>query len=226
MLRGARFSKELVDVETIREFAKTISQIIDFRSKFTATHSSGVAAVAMELSSMSGFSGRECKMMEIAGFLHDLGKVAVPNEILEKPGALNALEFNLIRKHSYYTYVVLNKIRGLEQIAVWASHHHERPDGNGYPFHVKDSDFSKLSRIMAVADVVTALTEDRPYRKGMDKSSTLAILKNMADSNTIDRGIVDLASENFAHINDLRMNVQHAERKEYDAFFRSLDNQN
>ena len=222
MMRGVHFSKVIVDLPTLREFAKTIAQIIDFRSRFTATHSSGVAAVARELSSMSGFSERECKMMEIAGFLHDLGKMAIPNEILEKKGALNTMEFNLIRKHTYYTYVILNKIRGLENVAVWAANHHERPDGNGYPFHVKDGDFSKLSRIMAVADVVTALTEDRPYREGMDRKNVESILQGMINNNGIDRDIVELASKNFVHINDLRMTAQQEARQEYEAFYESL----
>ena len=218
-IRGVPFSRQIIDVETLREFAKTLAQIIDFRSRFTATHSSGVAAVAMEISGMSGFSRRECKMMEVAGFLHDLGKVAVPNEVLEKEGALNDSEFNQIRKHAYYTYVILNKIKGLEHIALWASQHHERPDGNGYPFHVKDSDFSKLSRIMVVADIVTALTEDRPYRAGMERAAVESILKNMAENNTIDKDIVDLVTAHFAQINNTRAAAQQTARKEYEAFY-------
>ena len=222
MMRGVHFSRVIVDLPTLRDFAKTIAQIIDFRSRFTATHSSGVAAVAKELSSMSGFSDRECSMMEIAGFLHDLGKMAIPNEILEKKGALNKMEFNLIRRHTYYTYIILNKIRGLENIAVWAAHHHERPDGNGYPFHVKDRDFSKLSRIMAVADVVTALTEDRPYRSGMDRKNVESILRSMTKNNGIDKDVVELANDNFCHINDTRTKAQQTAQTEYESFHESM----
>ena len=221
VLRRIHLSREIIDMETLRDFAKTLAQIIDFRNRFTSTHSSGVAAVAMELSKLSGFSDRECKMMEIAGFLHDLGKLSVPNEILEKNGALSDTEFNIVRKHTYYTYAILNKIRGLEHIAVWAAHHHERPDGNGYPFHVKGGDFSKLSRIMAVADVVTALTEDRPYRSGMNKDRAKNVLQNMVNSGGLDSSIVELANKNFLHINEVRKNAQQEARKEYDSFHAS-----
>ena len=222
ILDKMHFPKEIVDLETLRDFARVVAQIIDFRSRFTATHSSGVAAVAKELSMFSGFSDRECKMMEIAGFLHDLGKLAVPNEILEKNGVLNDQEFNFVRKHTYYTYFILNGISGFEHIASWASHHHERPDGNGYPFHIEDRDFSKLERIMAVADMVTALSEDRPYRAGMDRAQSERTLRSKVESGGIDRDLVELAYDNFSHINDVRINTQHNARKEYDAFHYSI----
>jgi len=219
MIKRMQFPKEIADLDTLRSFAKLIAQIIDFRSRFTATHSSGVAAVAHELAAISGFSERECRQMEIAGFLHDLGKLAVPDGILEKKGALSDIEFNLIRKHTYYTYAVLSKVKGLEDIAVWASYHHERQDGNGYPFHVKDGDFSKLARIMAVADIITALTEDRPYRSGMSREKAENILLSMAEDGGIDKNVVDLANKNFLRINNARVKAQKKARKEYDVFY-------
>ena len=220
--KRVRLSKEIVDMDSLRAFAKVVAQIIDFRSRFTATHSSGVAAVARELSGLSGFSERECMMIEVAGFLHDLGKLAVPNDILEKHGALTDPEINIIRKHTYYTYSIMNGIRGLEHIAAWAAYHHERTDGNGYPFHVKGGDFSKLSRIMAVADIVTALTEDRPYRSGMDRDETENVLMNMVKHGGIDSSIVEMAIGNFTHINGIRSKAQREAQKEYDAFNNSL----
>ena len=221
MMKRVRFSKEIVDLETLRCFAQLISRIIDFRSKFTATHSSGVAAVAKELTIISGFSERECRMMEIAGLLHDLGKLAVPDSILEKNDKLSNEEFNIIKKHTYYTYAVLSKVGGLEDIAAWASQHHERQDGNGYPFHVKGEDFSKLARFLAVADVLTALTEDRPYRPGMDREDAADIMFCLADDGGIDKGIVELAHKNFFSINNVRIRAQQEARKEYDIFHKN-----
>ena len=220
--KRVRLSKEIVDMESLRAFAKVVAQIIDFRNRFTATHSSGVAAVARELSGLSGFSERECMMIEVAGFLHDLGKLAVPNEILEKNGSLTNSEVNIVRKHTYYTYTIMNSIRGLEHIASWAAYHHERTDGNGYPFHVKGGDFSKLSRIMAVADIVTALTEDRPYRMGMDRDETENVLLSMVSSGGIDGSIVDMAISNFTHINGIRSRAQREAQREYDDFNDSM----
>jgi len=215
VLKRALYSKKIIGLDTLRDFAKVIGQIIDFRSRFTATHSGGVAAVAQELSIISGFSERECKLMEIAGFLHDLGKMTVPNVILEKNGNLSNEEFNVMRKHTFYTHAVLNKITGMEDIAVWAAYHHERLTGNGYPFHVKGKGFPKLARIMAVADIFTALTEDRPYRLGMGKEKTIETLLGMAKNGNIDRSITELANSNFLRINEVRVKAQQEARNEY-----------
>jgi len=209
--------REVMNLDVLKSFARVFSRIIDFRSRFTSTHSSGVAAVAFELATISGFSTRECKMLEIAGYLHDLGKLTIPAEILEKNSALTYEEFNEMRKHPYYTYIILNKIQGFEQISTWAAYHHEKLNGNGYPFHVKDGDFSKLARIIGVADIVTAITEDRPYRPGMDSIKAIGILREMVEEGSIDVSIVDLVEENFSRINSVRKTAQEKALKEYSA---------
>jgi len=213
-----RSQRKIIEVKTLRSFAKLVANLIDYRSRFTSTHSSGVAAVAMELTRLSGFSDRECQMMEIAGFLHDLGKLAVSNEILEKSGALSDEEIHEMRKHTYYTYIILNKIKGLEHISSWAAYHHEKLNGNGYPFHIKGEDFSKLARIMAVADIFTAITEDRPYRVGMSEDEALRVIQNMAKNGSIDSMIAKLAEDNFSHINDIRAKAQQAALEEFSSF--------
>ena len=223
LLEGMRLSRETMDLKTLRSFAKTISNIIDFRSRFTAAHSSGVAAVALELTIISGFSERESRLMEIAGFLHDLGKLAVPNHILEKNDALTAEEYNEIRKHTYFTYLVLSKIKGFEAIAKWAAYHHERLNGKGYPFHIKGSDLSKLERIMVVADIVAAITEDRPYCLGVAKEKAIKILTNLVENGGIDKGIVEIVIENFARIQEARGKAQTEALEEYNTFRSTLD---
>ena len=163
--------------------------------------------------------------MEIAGLLHDLGKLAVPNDILEKKGSLNGEEINFIRKHTYYTYTVLSRVGGLEHIAAWAAYHHERRDGNGYPFHVSDENFSKLARIMAVADIMTALTEDRPYRAGMTKKNAEKILLSMAENGGVDGSVVDLARAHFQRINKARVKAQRKAKEEYETFYEEVAGQ-
>ena len=214
-----QFTPQTINLDELLSLAKVISQIIDFRSRFTATHSSGVAAVAAELTKICGFSEKECKLMEIAGYMHDIGKLAISNDILEKTGALDHKELNEMRKHSFFTYAVLSKIKGFEQIAMWAAFHHERLDGRGYPFHVRGENFSKLARIMAVADILTAITEDRPYRQGMESGKAIEVLTSMVDNGGIDQGAVDIVKNNFARINEVRVAAQKAALQEYVAFY-------
>ncbi len=203
------------ELDNIGKFANMFSHIIDFRSPFTATHSSGVTGVAEFLSKTMGFSENETYMMKIAGYLHDLGKLAVPVEILDKAASLNTEEFRIIRSHTYHTYRILENITNLETINSWAAFHHETLDGQGYPFHLDKSELSLGSRIMAVADIFTAITEERPYRKGMDKREGLKILNNMARNNKIDANIVSEVEKKFDEINKAREIAESAAKKDY-----------
>ncbi|MEW5705873.1 MAG: HD domain-containing phosphohydrolase [Actinomycetota bacterium] len=200
------------------DLARLFSQIIDFRSRLTATHSSGVAASAEALAKFAGYTSDECKMMKIAGYLHDLGKLAVPAEILEKPASLTKAEFQIIRRHPYLTYRILEAVDELQTINIWGALHHERMDGNGYPFHLKGSDLPEGSRIMAVADVFTAITEDRPYRKGMDEEQALKILKRMVLDSALDGDVVSVLASFFEEINRKRIDAQKLALKVYQEF--------
>lgn len=207
-----------LNLDELLNLANLFSHVIDFRSSFTATHSSGVATIAEWLAKFIGFSEGECKMMKIAGYLHDLGKLAVPTEILEKPTKLTEDEFNIIKSHTYYTYRVLENIEELDTINMWASFHHERLDGSGYPFGIKGDDMPLGSRIMAVADVFTAITEDRPYRKGMAPERALKILKQMADNSALDSNVVSVLEVHIDEVNFARMSAQNAATEEYRSF--------
>ena len=139
-----------LDLEGLLSLAKLFSQIVDFRSRFTAVHSSGVAATAMALAGFCGFSEEDCRLMHIAGYLHDLGKLAVPAEILESPKRLGEDDFRITKSHTFYTCRILETISDLEVVTAWASCHHERLEGKGYPFHYGDKELSSGSRIMSV----------------------------------------------------------------------------
>ena len=204
-----------LDMERLISLSSVFSKIIDYRTKFTAAHSSGVAAVAKALAKLVGFSDLECLMMEIAGYLHDLGKLAVPAEILEKPGKLTEEEFNIVRKHTYHTYNILKQIDNLDVIAEWASFHHESLNGGGYPFKIKGQNLMLGSRIMAVADVFTAITEDRPYRSGMTREKVFNTLQGMIDNGKLDAYIVSLLKDHFEEVNSLRMAAQKVSTDEY-----------
>jgi len=204
--------------ETV-ELTNVFAHIIDFRSPFTTRHSASVAATAEKLAELSGFSENECKMMKIAGNLHDLGKLAIPTAILEKRSKLDPDEFDVIRSHTFYTYRLLEPIRGFETINEWASYHHEKLNGNGYPFHLKAGSLSMGSRIMAVADIFTAVTEDRPYRKGMSIRKTEDLLSGMAQHGAICPDTVSLLIEHCNEIAQLREEAADQAGIEYDRLF-------
>ncbi|MBZ0155273.1 MAG: HD domain-containing protein [Alphaproteobacteria bacterium] len=205
--RGRLPDHEL-DITELLNISRIFSNIIDYRSSFTAVHSTGVSAVSSMLAQMVGFSDSECVMMTVAGYLHDIGKLAIPPEILDKPGKLTEEEFNIIKSHVYHSYRILEGVAGIETINTWGSLHHERIDGTGYPFHLKGSRLPIGSRIMAVADVFTAITEDRPYRKGMAGEHALKVIQGMAQNNALDHSIVGMASTYFGHLNDVRIEAQ------------------
>ena len=210
------FEEMILDLDEQISVARIFANIIDFRSPFTATHSRGVAATAEHLARLMNFSPMECQMMLIAGYMHDLGKIAVPSEILEKPSKLDIEEFNVMRSHTYYTYRVLNKIKALQTITEWAAFHHERLDGTGYPFRLKGNELSLGARIMAVADVFTAASEDRPYRSGMEKDKVINILKSMAKNNALCPNVTDVMLRNFDDINETRISAQKKSQKDYE----------
>lgn len=178
--------------------SEVFATIIDRMSKFTAHHSRSVAHVAVFLAEKAGFSAMERKTMQIAGLLHDLGKLSVPNEILEKPGALTAQEIAVVRQHTYYTYRILEKIDQFETIAKWAAYHHECLDGSGYPFKLDAASIPLGSRIVAVADVFVALTEDRPYRATLPEDRVKSIMRGMVKSGKLDEGPVELLLSDHA----------------------------
>lgn len=200
LLNEGPFRKIEIDYPDISIIAELFRNIIDFRTRFTSTHSSGVAASACVLARIFGLTDTEIGLMEVAGNLHDVGKLAIPNSILDKPGTLTKEEMSVMKSHTYYTYSLINSIGGLKHIAEWGAYHHERLDGSGYPFHCPATELSTGARIMMVADIFTALAEDRPYRKGMSKENIIQIIKQFSDRRLLDTRIANLLFENYNEI--------------------------
>lgn len=200
LLHSGPLRRTEIDYDNIFSIASLFRNTIDFKSRFTATHSTGVAECAVMLSRLFGLTETEVKQMEIAGYFHDLGKLAIPNSILEKPDKLTKDEFAIIKQHTYFTYSVLNSIGGLDHIAEWAAFHHEKLNGAGYPFHVGAEKINTGARIMAASDIFTAIAEDRPYRKGMERKNIETILMSQVENNALDKKMVHLLIENFEEI--------------------------
>jgi HD-GYP domain-containing protein (c-di-GMP phosphodiesterase class II) len=179
-----------LNIEGLLGAAEIFATIVDRTSRFTATHSRTVAAVSAFLARAKGYSDTEAKIMRVAGLLHDLGKLTVPNDILEKPGKLTPREFAIVKQHAYYTHRILTQVDGFELIAEWAAYHHETLDGTGYPFRIPPAHLRLGSRIVAVADVYAALREHRPYRPSLPAGEVEKIMLGMAAANHLDLDIV------------------------------------
>lgn len=189
--------------EEITRVASMFSTIIDSKSEFTRYHTSGLTKKIIRMCDYYDFDEDKTFLLTIASDLHDIGKLAISNKILDKNGALTKKEFDTVKGHVYYTRKVLEPIDGFEEITEWAANHHERNDGSGYPFGLTEKDLSFESQLMAILDVYQALKENRPYRKPMSHEKALDILNEMARTNKFNSKIVKDIDLVFAnHIED------------------------
>ncbi|MEJ2592105.1 MAG: HD domain-containing protein [Candidatus Thiodiazotropha sp.] len=186
-------SRELA-LEEIKQLSRIFAYIVDAKSEFTAMHSFGVAHLARHLAQAAGLDRQHMDKIEIAGLLHDIGKLRIPDDVLEKTGPLNETERHAMHRHSFETYQVLRRIDGFNEIALWASYHHETPDGEGYPFRRHGDELSIEARIISVADVFQALAQTRPYRPAMETHAILQHLHEMAANEKLDPRIVALVA--------------------------------
>ena len=183
----------------VRQLARIFAIIVDAKSPFTAEHSIGVAQLSRWLAESAQLSPNTCDQMEIAGMLHDIGKLMVPDEILEKPGELELPEVAVIRQHSYETYQILKQIRGFEEIAGWAAYHHEALNGRGYPFHLGEDELSLEARIVAASDVFQAMAQNRPYRPSLSAKKILRKMNYRVHVGRLDENVVGLVAN---HLDD------------------------
>ena len=176
----------------LRALGRMFAAIVDGKSPFTAEHSHRVAAVAEPLAAAAGICAERRGQVEIAGLLHDIGKLRVPDAVLGKAGSLDESERLRITRHAFDTYQILHRIDGFEEIARWAAHHHEWVRGGGYPFGIGGAELSPEARIVAVADVFQALRQDRPYRARMSSERALGHIDQMARARNLDGDLVSL----------------------------------
>lgn len=178
--------KQTFDWEVCKNIADFFAKIIDYKSPFTSRHSIGVAEKAALLASYMGLDLISVQKMYLAGALHDIGKMAIGNEILEKPDKLTDDEFSKMKNHAGYTYLILSEVHDFEEIRDWAALHHEKLNGKGYPFGKTAEELNEPERIMACIDIYQALTEDRPYKEGLSHKKTCDILDDMAQKGFVD----------------------------------------
>ena len=151
-----------LDIDGLKDVCLLIAKIVDTYSSFTASHSIMVGEIARQLAHWMQLPEPTCQQIQVAGYLHDIGKVYIPLSILEKEGELDDDELSQVREHSYMTGDLLSDYSELGDIINWASNHHEKLDGSGYPLHLEKDHLTLADRIISIADIFTALTENRP----------------------------------------------------------------
>lgn len=157
---------------------KMISTALEKRDEYTAGHSERVTEYALNIAKFMDLSEEEKEDLKLGATLHDIGKVGVPDHILNKAGGLTDEEFTKIKQHPVYGDEIIANIATLQHIRPIIRSHHERWDGKGYPDKLKGEEIDKLARITCVADAFDAMTSDRTYRKGMPKKKALQIIKS------------------------------------------------
>jgi len=200
------------------ELSRFFCRLVDFKSPFTATHSSRVAVCGQALAELSGFSMLDQRLISLCGYLHDIGKLCVPLEILDKPAALSTEESAVMRHHAYYTNHILKRIGVFENVRVWSSYHHERLDGSGYPYQLKGEELTTGSRIIAIADVFTAVSEDRPYRSARNDIDVMDVMNDMARKGLLDARLIKLLGSRVHEINALMAEAEFSASRDYHEF--------
>ncbi len=175
--------RERLESERLHMLASITSMTValEARDRYTRGHSEAVSCILTKMATVMGMSDEDMEILTIAGRLHDIGKIGVPDNILLKPGKLTYAEFEVIKKHPLIGANILESIPTLEKILPVIIHHHERIDGMGYPEGLKGKKIPLWARMTSVADTYDALTSDRPYRKGMPAEKALQIITEIQD---------------------------------------------
>jgi len=169
-----------VDEPRLDRIAEAFARVIDAKSPYTARHSGRVAELAVGTAAVLGFGAVGLRDLRRAALLHDIGKLAISNRILDKPGKLTEEEFAKVREHPLYSLRILERAPCFAPIAWIAAAHHERLDGSGYPFGLGAGKLTTPMRVLAVADVYEALTAERPYREALSHETAMEILRRDA----------------------------------------------
>lgn len=185
------------DAAQIQALAAVFARIIDYKSHVTCMHSRGIAEKSGQLGAFLGMETEKCTKLYLAGALHDIGKMAIPTEILEKPDKLTKDEFEVMKTHAKISWDILQKMNGLEDVAEWAAFHHEKLNGAGYPFGYTAERLSREDRILACMDIYQALTESRLYKKGFSHEKSIGIMREMVAGGFIDADITAAIDECF-----------------------------
>ena len=168
------------DKELLREIIEAFAKVIDMKDSYTKGHSSRVAKYTEMLARELGYDEDTIEQYYNIALMHDVGKISIPDQVLNKPGKLTDEEYGIIKSHTVHGYEALKSISLMPEIGTGAEFHHERPDGKGYPQGLNGEEIPRVAQIIAVADTFDAMYSDRPYRKRMNYEKAVSIIKDAA----------------------------------------------
>ncbi len=227
------WSNRMVDslaltTEDLDKYLKMIIYSMEFKSPVTMLHSVNTTTISVFLGEKLNFSEDVLEKLYYSALLHDVGKIAIPESILEFKGRLDSDKMTIMRTHSSYTEEILEGLFD-QDIVDYAVNHHEKLDGSGYPKGLRAENLTTEMRIVAIADITSALISSRSYKGKYDWDKAISILKDMAEKNQIDGDIVNIVEENFEELQETLdrisrpvEDVYHTIFTEYDRFLQEL----
>lgn len=189
----------VLEADEALDYLRMLVYAIDFRSEYTVTHTLTTSIFSVELGRRLGLNKEECGKLYIGSLVHDLGKIRIPLSILEKPGALNSEEIQIMRKHVEITEHILTGLIEDELIKI-ACRHHEKLDGTGYPHGLSAEELTLSERIVAVADLVSALSEKRSYKNKFSKEKVITMLDNMSKEKKLGAKVCEVMINQYDEI--------------------------
>ncbi len=185
------FRRLTQDLDNAEQMLFAVARAVEARDEGTGDHCDRLSVLAARLGERLALDQESVKALRRAGYLHDIGKIGIPDAILLKPGKLTAEEWQVMRSHVNIGVKICTPLRTFRPVLPIIRHHHERRDGSGYPDRLRGADIPLLARVFQVVDVFDALTNDRPYRKALPPDEAIALLREEVHKGWWEAGIVD-----------------------------------
>ena len=211
-----QLSVAFIKIKQTNDFSP-LFDLIEETSPSTAIHSRGVSVVARTLAQQAGLDEESTDLIALSGMLHDIGKITIPDTVLNKAGPLTEEERQIMRSHAEMTFGILTAFSVQPRVMRWCAFHHERLNGTGYPFGLSGAFLDTGCRIMSISDVFVAITENRIYRKGMSAEEALAVMAFMVEKDNLDGRLFGLLKQDISRFNDARRNAQQPRKNRFEA---------
>ena len=180
------------ELENVENVIVALAKAIEAKDKYTEGHTDRVSKLAVHLGEKMNLSPEKINILKIGGIVHDIGKIGVPEHILNKPGRLDPEEFELVKEHSVIGEQICRPLKSLQPVLTIIRSHHEKLNGSGYPDHLTCDQISEEAKIIAVADIYDAISTDRPYRKKMNTEEIISLMIDDKEKGNLDALIVDI----------------------------------